>query len=153
MASEAHDVVVLGAGISGLVAVKSCVDAGLSTVAVEQSGEVGGLWRYRDRVPYGVMDFTHINVSRFNYHFSDFPVSESGAASDAAYLSHQEMAAYIDAYTQKHRLLDHIQFNTTVVRVHRDADGMWNVDVERENGDQATLRAANVAVASGHQCV
>ena len=53
------DVVVIGAGISGIVTAKCLTDAGLSVVILERTGEVGGLWQFREN-DYGVMRFTHM---------------------------------------------------------------------------------------------
>ena len=53
------DVVVIGAGISGIVTAKCLLDAGLSVVVLERTGEVGGLWTFREN-DYGVMRFTHM---------------------------------------------------------------------------------------------
>lgn len=54
-----YDVVVIGAGISGLATAKNVIDADLSVVVLEQSDHVGGLWQYQDK-GYGVMEFTHM---------------------------------------------------------------------------------------------
>ena len=53
------DVVVIGAGISGLATLKCLKDAGLSAVVLERTGEVGGLWMFREN-DCGVMRFTHM---------------------------------------------------------------------------------------------
>ena len=39
-------VAVVGAGVSGLVATKCCLDEGLEPTCFEQSQDIGGLWRY-----------------------------------------------------------------------------------------------------------
>ena len=53
------DVCVIGAGISGLATAKCLRDIGLDVVVLERTGEVGGLWVFRER-GYGVMRFTHM---------------------------------------------------------------------------------------------
>lgn len=56
------DVVVVGAGISGLVTAKCLKDSGFTNVVVlERSGDIGGLWTFREN-DYGVMRFTHMLV-------------------------------------------------------------------------------------------
>lgn len=71
----AVDVVVVGAGVSGVATAKVCIDAKLTTVVVEGSNHVGGLWQFKplSEGGGGVTSFTHINVSKQNYCFSDFP--------------------------------------------------------------------------------
>ena len=39
-------------------------------IVIEKSNDIAGLWRYRED-DYGVMEFTHINVSKYNYCYSD----------------------------------------------------------------------------------
>lgn len=39
-------VAVVGAGVSGLAAIKCCVEEGLEPTCFEQSEDIGGLWRY-----------------------------------------------------------------------------------------------------------
>uniref|UniRef100_A0A3Q0S5Q7 Flavin-containing monooxygenase n=1 Tax=Amphilophus citrinellus TaxID=61819 RepID=A0A3Q0S5Q7_AMPCI len=40
-------VAVIGAGASGLVCIKSCLDEGLEPVCFESSDDIGGLWRFK----------------------------------------------------------------------------------------------------------
>ena len=40
-------VAVIGSGVSGLAAMKSCLDEGLQPTCFERSDSLGGLWRYR----------------------------------------------------------------------------------------------------------
>lgn len=42
-------VAVVGAGISGLAAIKCCLEEGLEPVCFELSEDIGGLWRYTVR--------------------------------------------------------------------------------------------------------
>lgn len=40
-------VCVVGAGVSGLPAIKSCLEEKLEVVCFEKTSEIGGLWNYR----------------------------------------------------------------------------------------------------------
>lgn len=42
----AQTVAVIGAGASGLCALKCCLDEGLAPTCFERSGDIGGLWRF-----------------------------------------------------------------------------------------------------------
>ena len=53
------DAVVIGAGISGLATGKCLQDDGFKVLILEKSGEVGGLWNFREK-DYGVMRCTHM---------------------------------------------------------------------------------------------
>ncbi|MCB0989614.1 MAG: NAD(P)/FAD-dependent oxidoreductase, partial [Acidimicrobiales bacterium] len=45
-----HDVVVIGAGVSGIYQIKRLVDMGLDAVVLEAEADLGGTW-YRNRYP------------------------------------------------------------------------------------------------------
>ena len=69
-------VAVIGAGASGLTAMKCCLDEGLLPVCFERVDEVGGLWYYTERVREGqgcVMKSTIMNTCKEMMCFSDFP--------------------------------------------------------------------------------
>ena len=79
---------------------------------LEMSDDIAGLWRYR-KDDYGVMDFTHINVSKYNYCFSDFPFPDD----TTDFPHHAEMYKYVKSYTEKHKLYDEIKFKTEVLQI------------------------------------
>lgn len=79
---------------------------------MEKSTDIGGLWRYTDD-EYGVMEFTHINVSKYNYCFSDHPFPES----TTDYPHHSEMFKYIQSYSDKFKLRENIKFKTLITKV------------------------------------
>ncbi|GFN90215.1 dimethylaniline monooxygenase [n-oxide-forming] [Plakobranchus ocellatus] len=73
-------VAIIGAGASGLAAIKCCLDEGLVPVCFERTSEFGGLWRYKDDPVEGqgcVMKSTVINVSKEMMSYSDFPAPEN----------------------------------------------------------------------------
>lgn len=39
-------IMVIGAGVSGLGAIKICLEEGLEPICSEESNDIGGLWRY-----------------------------------------------------------------------------------------------------------
>ncbi|KAB0343457.1 hypothetical protein FD754_020383 [Muntiacus muntjak] len=43
----AKKVAVIGAGVSGLVSLKCCVDEGLEPTCFEKTEDIGGLWRFK----------------------------------------------------------------------------------------------------------
>uniref|UniRef100_A0A8C5RTE6 Flavin-containing monooxygenase n=1 Tax=Laticauda laticaudata TaxID=8630 RepID=A0A8C5RTE6_LATLA len=44
----AKRVAIIGAGASGLTAIKCCLDEGLQPTCFERSEDIGGLWRFQD---------------------------------------------------------------------------------------------------------
>lgn len=43
----AKKVAVIGAGVSGLISLKCCVDEGLEPTCFEKTEDIGGLWRFK----------------------------------------------------------------------------------------------------------
>lgn len=147
------DVIVIGAGISGIATAKCLRDAGLTTVVLERTGEVGGLWMFREN-DYGVMRFTHINVSKYNYCFSDYPFPEE----TADYPHNTDMAQYIVDYMKAFNLQENIKFHRKVMSVDRIGEE-WQVKVKQVDEDGQTVldslpeeiyRSKFIAIATGH---
>ena len=144
-----YDVAVIGGGISGLAALKSFLDKNLSVICLEKSDDIGGLWNFSEN-GYGVMRFTHINVSKQNYVYSDFPFPDH--VPDFPHHSH--MISYVRDYAEHFNLLKHISFNCIVVSIRRLPDNQWKITFdkgkyeEREGLQSVTVR--NVAIATGH---
>lgn len=40
-------VCIIGAGVSGLPAIKSCLEENLNVICFEKTSQIGGLWNYR----------------------------------------------------------------------------------------------------------
>ncbi|XP_019645034.1 PREDICTED: dimethylaniline monooxygenase [N-oxide-forming] 5-like [Branchiostoma belcheri] len=129
-ATSETDVVVIGAGISGVVTAKCLLDVGLKVKVLERTGEVGGLWTFRDKVGYGVMRCTHINVSKHNYCFSDFPFPDDVPD----YPHHSHMAKYITDYVMHFGINNVISFQTQVNKIERK-DDKWVVTATRVEDD------------------
>jgi len=82
MGEEKKKVCVIGAGASGLSAIKSCLEENFEVVCYDQSDYLGGLWRYRDADVDGLASVTRlttINSSKEMSCFSDFPPDEKMA--------------------------------------------------------------------------
>ena len=109
---EVYDMLVIGAGVSGVSMAKNAIASGMRTLVIERSDHAGGLWHY-DPDAYGVMKFTHINVSKHNYCFSDFPVPDDVPD----YMHHSHMTKYINDYVDHFDLCRHVRFNTSVVEL------------------------------------
>eukprot|EP00117_Sycon_ciliatum_P024226 scpid37421/ scgid20379/ Dimethylaniline monooxygenase [N-oxide-forming] 5; Dimethylaniline oxidase 5; Hepatic flavin-containing monooxygenase 5 len=145
-----YDVAVIGAGVSGVSALKCVLEAGLSAVCFEKTEHVGGLWHFTED-GYGVMRFTHINVSKYNYCFSDYPFAD-----DVVDHPHNaDMQKYIEGYVEHFDLMKHINFGTTVVHMGQQTDngGVWTIRTQSANKAERTVVVKNVAVATGHHAL
>ena len=60
-------VAIIGAGASGLPAIKSCLEEGLEPVCYERSDDIGGLWKYSDDIKEGQACVMKSTVSTFDH--------------------------------------------------------------------------------------
>ena len=118
-----HDVTVIGAGWSGLVACKSMLEEGLSVVAIEKREGIGGVWRYSDdpSIPT-VMKSTCCTSSTTVTEMSDFPMPE-----EIGMFPHNiDVREYLESYAEKFNLMPHIQLSTSVSEVKKEGE-KWHV--------------------------
>lgn len=102
-------ILVIGAGVSGLTAIKACKEENLNVVCYEKTGEFGGLWRYHDSDLDGlpsVMKSTTSNTSKEMSAFSDFPPPPEFPT----YMHHSAVLKYIEMYADHFDLLAHITY-------------------------------------------
>uniref|UniRef100_A0A8C5PQQ6 Flavin-containing monooxygenase n=1 Tax=Leptobrachium leishanense TaxID=445787 RepID=A0A8C5PQQ6_9ANUR len=145
-------VAVIGAGVSGLASIKTCLDEGLNPTCFERSEDIGGLWRYTPNVENGkcsIYQSVVTNTSKEMMCFSDFPMPENFPN----FLHNTRMLAYFRAYADKFDLLKYINFKTTVISVKKcpnfSSSGQWEVITEK-NGKRETTIFDAIMVCSGH---
>ncbi len=140
-------VCVIGAGVSGLAAVKNLREQGFAVDCYERETGVGGAWNWRhDRSP--VYASAHLISSKPSSQYPDFPMPDDWPD----YPHHSKVQSYLDRYAQHFGLREHIWFGTEVVRVEPagpEADGYWDVTT-RVGHRERTSRYAAVVVANGH---
>ena len=84
-----NKVAIIGAGPSGITAIKNFAEAGFDVTAFERCEGVGGNWRFNDPSGHSsVFETTHIISSKYTSFYEDYPLPDS--ASD--YPSHKEPA-------------------------------------------------------------
>ena len=132
---------VIGAGSSGLVAVKALKDAGLAFDCYEARDRVGGLWAFDERSSGGAYRSLHINTSRARMQWADFPMP----ADYPDYPHHTQIQRYFDAYADAFGLREHVTLGTRVTRV-TDRGSSFEVTLH----DGRTLEYRGVIVANGH---
>ena len=135
-------VLVIGAGVSGLVAAKVLLGRGHDVTVVEKAGDLGGVWEPSRSYP-GVRTQTPRDL----YRFSDFPMP----ADYPEWPSGPQMHAYLDAYAARSGLRPRIRFRTEVVSMSRRADGGrgWSVALRTPGAAPETERYDFVVVATG----
>jgi 4-hydroxyacetophenone monooxygenase len=133
-------VVIIGAGMSGLLTGIRLQQAGIPFTIIEKNAEVGGTWfenQYPDcRVdnPSHLYSYSFEPNHEWPNHFSPQPV----------------LLAYFKGVADKHGLREHIRFDTQVELVEFDeADALWTVHTRVKDGRRETLRARAVVSAVG----
>lgn len=53
----AKKVAVIGAGVSGLISLKCCLDEGLEPTCFERTEDIGGLWRFKVSETFHASDY------------------------------------------------------------------------------------------------
>jgi cation diffusion facilitator CzcD-associated flavoprotein CzcO len=121
-------VCVIGAGVSGLTAVKALGDWGVEHTCFEASDDVGGNWYFRN--PNGrssAYRSLHIDTSKTAISFQDFPMD--GRYPDFPH--HSEIHGFLREYADRFGLRERIRFGTPVERARRLEGGGWEIDGER----------------------
>jgi dimethylaniline monooxygenase (N-oxide forming) len=134
---------VIGAGSSGIAAVKALHQCGLPVECFEKSDRVGGNWVWGNRNGMSsAYRSLHINTSRERMEYSDFPMPKSYPD----FPHHTHIAEYFDAYVDRFGFRDLIRFQTGVERAARASDGTWELALD--TGE--TRRYDALVVANGH---
>uniref|UniRef100_A0A0N4Z0S2 Flavin-containing monooxygenase n=1 Tax=Parastrongyloides trichosuri TaxID=131310 RepID=A0A0N4Z0S2_PARTI len=147
-------VCVVGAGASGLPAIKCALENKFEVVCYEKSNEIGGLWRFK---PYPcpdegtVMRSTVINTSKEMTAYSDFPPP----AEVANFMHNSELLKYFKSYADHFNLIKHIQFSTAVINIERhekfEHNGKWKVTTKNIVTDEVEENVFDsVMLCTGH---
>lgn len=141
-------VAVIGAGPSGITAIKNFADQGFEVVAFERCQGVGGNWRYNDPSGHSsVFETTHIISSKYTSFYEDFPLPES--ASD--YPSHKELLNYFNAYTDHFDIRKLIQFGTLVTNCKKIEGDKWQVEWKKLDSEEKNIDEYDaLVVCNGH---
>lgn len=148
-------VAVIGAGASGLAAIKCCLDEGLKPDCFERSEHIGGLWYYQNEAIDGqasVMKSTVINTSKEMMSYSDFPIP----AQFPVFMHNTYVQRYMTMYAETFGLTKHIRFHTEVLSVKRCKDfettGLWNIQIRdlSKGGLTEDLVYDAVMICTGH---
>lgn len=128
-----HDVVVLGAGVSGIYQIKRLVDLGVDAVVLEADEDLGGTW-YRNRYPGARFDSESYT---YGYSFSRELLDEWHWKE--RFSSQPENLRYLNHVADKFDLRRHMRFDSRVsAMAWDDDDRRWEIDVD--NGDRLAAR-------------
>src|SRR5687768_11436275 len=118
---------VIGAGSSGIAAVKALAERGIDVQCFETSDRVGGNWVFGNKNGMSAAyRFLHINTSRERMQYSDFPMPKSYPDLPR----HDQIAEYFDAYVDHFGFRDRIHFENGVERAEKLPDGTWELSTQ-----------------------
>jgi hypothetical protein len=136
---------VIGAGPSGLAALRHLLAAGLEAVCLEREAGIGGNWRYGSATSR-VFASTRLISSKRLTEFADFPMPRHFPA----YPDHRQCLEYLEAYAAHFALGPHIETGSAVERI--EPAGPPGTGWLVHAGGQAR-RFGGVVIASGHNPV
>lgn len=137
---EAFNVVIIGAGMSGLLAAISLQAEGIPYTIIEKNGDVSGTWLENDYPGCRVDSPNHI----YSFSFEPNPTWPQ------FYSTQKVLLDYFKDTADKYDVRKNIQFNAEVTKAQFDeTTGTWKVDVRRQDGGSETLTANAVISAVG----
>ncbi|XP_033099826.1 dimethylaniline monooxygenase [N-oxide-forming] 5-like [Anneissia japonica] len=133
-------VAIIGAGVSGLVSIKSCLEEEFQPICFEKSSQIGGVWIYSDDDTRGKASAMYnglvTNSSKEMMCFSDFAYPPEYPP----YLYTHHVIKYYRDYAKHYDIEKYIKFNTEVIDVSPTDDnqttGQWNVTIRQRNQEQ-----------------
>jgi 4-hydroxyacetophenone monooxygenase len=136
---KGFEVLIIGAGVSGLCAAIKLKQAGIPFTILEKSSTVGGIWRDNRYPGAGVDTPNHL----YSYSFAPYDWSMYFALRN-------ELHAYLEHVTEQFKLRPRIRFNTEVESLTYDTKRQgWSVSVKGSDGTRETLKASVVISAVG----
>jgi len=131
--SSHYDVVIVGAGFSGLYMLHRLRSAGFKTQVFEQASDVGGTW-YWNRYPGARCD-----VESMQYAYSFSPELEQEWGWTERYATQPEILRYVNHVADRFDLRRDIQFNTCVsAAIFSETGSRWMIETNNGGRISAT---------------
>ena len=128
-----YQVVIIGAGLSGIYQIKRLVDLGIRATVLESNADLGGTW-YNNRYPGARFDSESYS---YGYSFSQEVLDEWKWTEKFA--PQAETLSYLNFVADKFKLREHMQFDCRVNSMVFDDDtNTWTIRLE--DGREVTTR-------------
>jgi hypothetical protein len=133
---------VVGAGPSGLAALRALGAAGIDAVAFERRPLIGGVWSLDHEQPTAAYRSLHLITSKARTEFAELPMPEG----TPDFPSRDEVAHYLEDYARRFGLLERVRLGNGVREARRLPGGGWEVIPD----DGEPERFDGLVVANGH---
>ncbi len=145
-------VCIIGAGPSGITALKNLKDKELDVICYDRNAAVGGNWIYsEDESHSSVFETTHIISSKTLSQYEDFTFDDFDKTV-ADYPSHDELRRYFQAYAKRFELYPYIEFETTIKHCNRVSNNKWEIAIVQNNKERIEV-FTDLVVCNGHHSV
>lgn len=135
-----HKVLIIGGGMSGVLAAYRLKEAGIPFVVIEKNASVGGTW-FENRYPGARVDVgNHLYCYSFEpaHHWSEY------------FSQQQELQQYFEGVVSHHQLGEHFRLNTEVTSaVWDESRNVWVVSTVDKDGVKEDYEAQSVISAVG----
>jgi cation diffusion facilitator CzcD-associated flavoprotein CzcO len=138
---ESNKYCIVGAGASGLAALKNLQEAGIPCDSFEREDDIGGNW-YFGKPCSSVYQSTHLISSKRLTEYTDFPMPKEFPP----YPNHRQVLQYFRSYAEHFQLRDRITFNTSIKNAVPTDQG-WRIEFDNDRAPQ-TYRG--LIIANGH---
>ncbi len=135
---EKFHVLVIGAGMSGLLQALRLKEAGIPFTVVEKNDSVGGTW-YENQYPGCRVDIAN---HFYSYSFEPYPWTEYFSRRD-------ELLEYFRHFVKRHGLEPYIRYNTEVTSAKYDEKlAVWDVELKSNTGGAPRKMRVNALVSA-----
>lgn len=133
-AKRGFHVVVVGAGMSGILAAIRLKQAGIGYTVIEKNPDVGGTW-FENRYPGCRVDSPNHTYS-YSFAPNDWP----------QHFSQQSVLLdYFDRIASEHGIRPNIRFSTELTAAKYQQDGTWQVTLRGADGEEALVANAIIS--------
>src|SRR4051812_17115462 len=138
---RAQRVAIVGAGASGLGALRALAAKGFDAIAYERGGAIGGVWTLEGR-PTAAYRSLHLITSRARTEFAEFPMPPG----TPDYPARDQVGRYLETYATHFGLHDRVRLGNGVRHARRRPGGGWELELD----DGARAEADVLVAANGH---